>query len=80
MTLPPGYKNENNTNLVCRPYKLIYGLKQSSQASYGKLSSYLIECKFKISSAGYYLFVKHGYIKIAIVLVYVDGIIINDNN
>jgi Reverse transcriptase (RNA-dependent DNA polymerase) len=40
MTLPPGQRNENNTNLACRLYKLIYGSKQSPRAWYEKLSSY----------------------------------------
>jgi Reverse transcriptase (RNA-dependent DNA polymerase) len=27
MTIPPGYKEEENTNLICRLKKSIYGLK-----------------------------------------------------
>ena len=29
MTLPPGYKKEQNSNICCRLKKSIYGLKQS---------------------------------------------------
>jgi Reverse transcriptase (RNA-dependent DNA polymerase) len=78
--LPYGHKNENNTNLTCRLYKLIYVLKQYSCTWNKKFSSYLISYNFKISSADHSLFVKHHNLYIIIVLMYVDDIIIIDNN
>jgi Reverse transcriptase (RNA-dependent DNA polymerase) len=57
MTLPSGHKRENS-NLVCRLKKLIYGLKQYPRKWYIKLSSYLILCNFKVSNANHSLFTK----------------------
>jgi Reverse transcriptase (RNA-dependent DNA polymerase) len=80
MSLPPGHAQEGNANLVCKLKKSIYGLKQSPRAWYGKLSSYLLSCNFKISNADHSLFSKiHNGITI-IVLVYVDDIIITGND
>ena len=80
MSLPPGHKLENNSNLVCRLNKAIYGLKQSPRAWYGKLSSYLNSCNFKISSADHSLFTKISGENTTLVLVYVDDIIVTGNN
>ena len=55
-------------------------MKQSPRAWYGKLSSYLNLCNFKISSADHSLFTKRNGNHITIVLVYVDDIIITGNN
>jgi Reverse transcriptase (RNA-dependent DNA polymerase) len=80
MTLPPGHKRENMSNLVCRLNKSIYGLKQSPKAWYGKLSQFLLSCNFKISWADTSLFIKYNENGITIVLVYVDDIIITGNS
>ena len=80
MTLPPGHKLETNSNLACRLNKSIYGLKQSPRAWYGKLSSYLISCNFKISNADHSLFTKCDGINTTLILVYVNDIIITGNN
>jgi Reverse transcriptase (RNA-dependent DNA polymerase) len=80
MTLPPGHRDKNNTNLACRLYKSIYGLKQSPHVRYAKLSTYLCSCEFKVSSADHSLFVKNNNLCIIVVLVYVDDIIITKNN
>ena len=76
MTLPPGHQKENNSNLVCRLKKSIYGLKQSPRSWYGKLSKFLISCNFKISGGDSSLFTKQDQNGITIVLVYVDDLII----
>jgi Reverse transcriptase (RNA-dependent DNA polymerase) len=73
MILPPDHKHEKDHNIGCKLKKSIYGLKQSSRAWYEKLSSYLIYYNFTISSADHSL-------SIIMVLVYVDDIIIIDNN
>jgi hypothetical protein len=69
MNLPPGHEKENDQRLVCKLNKSIYGLKQSPRAWYGKLSSYLISCNFKISNADHSLFVKIVGTNTTIVLV-----------
>jgi Reverse transcriptase (RNA-dependent DNA polymerase) len=80
MTLPPNHKKEGNPNLVCRLLKLIYGLKQSPSAWYGKLSSYLISCGFIISKTDHSLFCKINNYTTIIIHIYVDDIIIMGNN
>jgi Reverse transcriptase (RNA-dependent DNA polymerase) len=77
---PPGHAQEDNTNLVCKLRKSIYGLKQSSRAWYDKLNSYLLSCDFKVSNAGHSLFSKINNCTTIIVLVYVDDIIITGND
>jgi hypothetical protein len=80
MTLPPGHEKEKNHELACKLKKVIYALKQSPRAWYGKLSSHLISCNFKISSVDHSLFVKVEGINTTIILVYIDDIIITGNN
>jgi Reverse transcriptase (RNA-dependent DNA polymerase) len=80
MTLPPGYKNEVDHNLVCKLNKSIYGLKQSPRAWYAKLSHSLLFLHFNKSSADSSMFVKYSNNITTIVLVYVDNIIITGNN
>jgi Reverse transcriptase (RNA-dependent DNA polymerase) len=75
MTLPPDHQRENNSNLVCRLNKSIYGLKQSPRAWYGKLSQFLISCNFKVSGVDSSLFIKHNTNGTTVVLVYVNDII-----
>jgi Reverse transcriptase (RNA-dependent DNA polymerase) len=80
MNLPPGHEREKDSNLACRLKKPIYGLKQSLRAWYEKLSLFLKSCGFTISSADNSLFTKHSNDNIIIVLVYVDDIIVIENN
>jgi Reverse transcriptase (RNA-dependent DNA polymerase) len=80
MTIPPGHNEEENTNLICRLKKLIYGLKQSPRAWYEKLSSHLISCGFMANKADSSLFINLGEHNITIILVYIDDIIITGNN
>lgn len=76
MSIPPGYPQENNTNLVCKLKKAIYGLKQSPRAWYAKLSSVLIKNGLKSSAADPSLFIKKGNLGTIVVLVYVDDLVI----
>jgi Reverse transcriptase (RNA-dependent DNA polymerase) len=80
MSLPPGYKNDTDDNLVCKLYKSIYELKQSPRAWYSKLSHFLLLHNFIKSSADSSIFIKHLNNKTTIVLVYVDDIIITGND
>jgi Reverse transcriptase (RNA-dependent DNA polymerase) len=80
MACPPGYKKVEDSNIVCKLNKSIYRLKQSPRAWYGKLSSYLISCNFKVSNADHSLFSKRTCDFTIIVLVYIDDIIITGNS
>jgi Reverse transcriptase (RNA-dependent DNA polymerase) len=79
-TLPPRHKKEHDSTLMCKLIKSIYGLKQSSRTWDEKLSSYLILRDFKISNADHSLFIKIDHTYITIILVYVNDIIIIENN
>jgi Reverse transcriptase (RNA-dependent DNA polymerase) len=80
MSTPPGYIQKDNSNLVCKLEKLIYGLKQSLRAWYDKLSSYLLSCNFLISNVDHSLFSKIANNTIIVILIYVDVLIIARNN
>jgi Reverse transcriptase (RNA-dependent DNA polymerase) len=80
MAPPPGYIQQDNSNLVCKLEKLIYGLKQSLRVWYDKLSSYLLSCNFLISNADHSLLSKIINNTIIVILIYVDDLIIAENN
>jgi Reverse transcriptase (RNA-dependent DNA polymerase) len=80
MTIPPEHKREGTSNLVCRLNKFIYGLKQSPRVWYEILSYFLTSCNFKVSSFDSSLFTRHNTNGTTVILVYVDDIIITDNN
>jgi Reverse transcriptase (RNA-dependent DNA polymerase) len=65
---------------VCKLNKTIYGLKQSPWVWYGKLSNYLISCDFKVTNADHSLFSKIDKNYTTIILVYLDDIIVTENN
>jgi Reverse transcriptase (RNA-dependent DNA polymerase) len=80
MTLPHGYENDSNKDLVCKLNKSIYGLKQSLHVWYDKLSHSLLLHDFTKSSADSSMFVKHSDSTTTIVFVYVYDIIVTGNN
>ncbi|CAL2230655.1 unnamed protein product [Prunus armeniaca] len=80
MSLPPGHPQEKQEGMVCKLHKAIYGLKQSPQAWYAKLSSVLESINFKRSNADSSLFVKDGPAGRLVVLIYVDDLIITGSN
>ena len=46
MEQPPGFKNSDHPNHVCRLNKSLYGLKQAPRAWFHKLSSCLVSLGF----------------------------------
>uniref|UniRef100_A0A803Q474 Major facilitator superfamily (MFS) profile domain-containing protein n=1 Tax=Cannabis sativa TaxID=3483 RepID=A0A803Q474_CANSA len=84
MVLPPGLSLgntvDNDSTLVCKLNKSIYGLKQSSRQWYKKLSDALIMEGFQQSQADYTLFTKGSGNNFIALLVYVDDIIIAGPN
>jgi Reverse transcriptase (RNA-dependent DNA polymerase) len=82
MTLSSGHKKENISNLICRLKKSIYGLKQFSRARKrsSSLTHFLFFCNFKVSDADSSLFIKHNCNGTTIILVYVNDLIITENN
>ncbi|KAM1157917.1 hypothetical protein ACFX11_028809 [Malus domestica] len=64
----------------CKLHKVIYGLKQSSQAWYAKLSSVLEGIRFKKSNVDSSLFVKDSSAGKLVALIYVDDLIVTCDN
>ncbi|XP_025665131.1 uncharacterized mitochondrial protein AtMg00810-like [Arachis hypogaea] len=73
--LPLGYKT-NESNLVCKLNKFIYGLKQASRQLFFKFFSTLLSHNFKQSKRDYSLFTFGTGDIIVYLLVYVDDIIL----
>ncbi|GJY23508.1 ribonuclease H-like domain-containing protein [Tanacetum coccineum] len=80
MTLPPGYFSIND-NRVCRLVKSLYGLKQAPRQWNEMLWTVLLEKGFKQSKSDYSLFIKSEEKNVFVaLLVYVDDIVITENN
>jgi hypothetical protein len=80
MDQPMGFQNQSHPNYVCKLRKALYGLKQAPRAWYGKIAEFLTKSGFSVSHADSSLFVKANGEKLAILLVYVDDIIITGND
>lgn len=76
MHQPPGYKNNNHPNYVCKLEKALYGLKQAPRAWYARLYNKLTQLGFTLSKGDTSLlyYNKNGHM--IFVLIYVDDIIV----
>ncbi|GJY17476.1 ribonuclease H-like domain-containing protein [Tanacetum coccineum] len=79
MDLPEGYFSPDDKR-VCRLKKSLYGLKQAPRQWNSKLTHTLIENGFKQSKSDYSFFTKSENGNFTALLVYVDDIIIIENN
>lgn len=79
MKLPQGY-NTTNKNMVCRLKKTLYGLRQASRNWYSKLSNSLISYEFQESQIDHSLFTYSHKYSFLLVFIYVDDLIITENN
>lgn len=61
---------------MCKLRKALYGLKQAPMAWYGKISEFLTQSGYLVAPADSSLFVKDVGRKLAIMLVYVDDLIL----
>ena len=73
---PQGYRNPSELNLVWKPNKLLYGLKQSGRNWHNLLHEYLIEMDLKQSAADPCVFMPRSIDETAVLLVWVDDIIV----
>lgn len=69
MTQPMGFH-------VCKLQKALYRLKQAPRVWYDKIAEFLVQNGYSLTFADYSLFVKDNKGKLAIVLVYVDDLVI----
>ena len=76
MNQPMGFQSQEYPNYVCKLQKAFYGLKQASRAWYGKIAEFMTHSGYSMSFVDSSLFVKANKGKLAIVLVYVDDLII----
>ncbi|KAE8708634.1 hypothetical protein F3Y22_tig00110336pilonHSYRG00004 [Hibiscus syriacus] len=80
MTQPIGFQSQDHPEYVCKLRKELYGLKQEPRAWYGKIDEFLTKSGYSVTPADSSLFVKVNEGKLAIVLVYVDDLIITGDD
>ena len=75
--IPPGLETSFNNDKVCKLKKSLYGLKQSPHAWFDKFAKTVVSHRHTQCQADHTLFVKFFLEKkIAILIVYVDDIIL----
>ena len=76
MIQPIGFQSGDHPEYVCKLRKALYGLKQAPRGWYGKIVEFLTQSGYSVTLANSNLFFKANEGKIAIVLVYIDDLII----
>lgn len=80
MEQPGGFESKAHPSYVWKWKKALYGLKQAPRAWYGKIAEFLLQSEYSVAPADSSLFVKERDGKLAIVLVYVDDLIITGDD
>ncbi|KAJ9705530.1 hypothetical protein PVL29_003532 [Vitis rotundifolia] len=82
MEQPPGFRNEDLSNHVCKLNRSLYSFKQAPRAWFDRLSQCLLHLGFYCDKADSSLFILRKGQSIVLLLIYVDDIIVtgNDNN
>ncbi|RVX15740.1 Retrovirus-related Pol polyprotein from transposon RE1 [Vitis vinifera] len=81
MEIPPGFEESMAKNQVCKLQKSLYGLKQSPRAWFDRFTKAVLKLGYKQGQADHTLFVKKSHAgKLAILIVYVDDIILSGND
>ena len=81
MDLPPGFKGKVGKSKVCRLKKSLYGLKQSPRAWFERFGKAVKSHGYCQGQADHTMFYRHtGEGKVAILIVYVDNIILTGND
>jgi hypothetical protein len=79
MHIPPGFSTAQTRGKVLRLHRSLYDLKQSPRAWFDRFRRSIIQMKYKQSNADHTLFYKCDGDKLAVLIVYVDDIIITGN-
>ncbi|RVW83269.1 Retrovirus-related Pol polyprotein from transposon RE1 [Vitis vinifera] len=81
MEIPPGFEGSMAKNQVCKLQKSLYDLKQSPRAWFDRFTKAVLKLGYKQGQADHTLFVKKSHAgKMAILIVYVDDIILSGND
>lgn len=80
MKQPIGFVDQLYPDDVCKFSKSLYSLKQALRSWCHESSSWLVKDGFKNSIIDTILFIKHSDSNVFLLLVYVDDILLNDNN
>ena len=78
--LPPIGCHRQGENIVCQLHKSLYGLKQASRSWFREFCSAIQTIGFCQSKVDYSLFTQVKGTSLTIVLLYVDDMVITDNN
>ena len=76
MKAPPGFSSDYKQIEECRLKKVLYGLKQSPRAWFGRFTSAMTKCGYKLSNSDHALFLKRQNNRITCLIIYVDDMII----
>eukprot|EP00253_Pinus_taeda_P008665 PITA_08665 len=79
MEQPPGFI-QTNSNLVCRLKKFLYGLKQTPQAWYAKMDSFLLDTGFSRCHSDNTVYTKKLCKSLIILVLYVDDLILTGSD
>jgi Reverse transcriptase (RNA-dependent DNA polymerase) len=71
-----GFESKTHSEFVCKLKKALYELKQAPRAWYRKIVEFLIQSGYTITTSDSSLFIKDIEGKLAIVLMYVDDLIL----
>jgi Reverse transcriptase (RNA-dependent DNA polymerase) len=80
MEIPPGYQSTTRANKVCKLKKALYGLKQSPRAWFGRFCQAMKGYGYVQSESDHTMFFKKNQGKIAVLIIYVDDMIITGDD
>lgn len=79
MAQPPGLKDSEHPNYVCKLHKAIYGLRQAARAWHDALKQFILSYGFHTSRSDPSLFLYTSGDIVAYFLVYVDDLLLKGN-
>ena len=80
MHIPPGFETNQTNGKILRLRRSLYGLKQSPRAWFERFRRAILKKGYYQSNADHTLFYKQNMGKIAMLIVYVDDIVITGDN